>query len=448
MNWSRLAHLIAIGSSSAASLNGSASAQVLVPTHTFLAGQFDSWFGFSVGAADVDDDGIADVLVGAYRASANSGRVRVYSGATGAEIYTFSGGTFGDLFGYSVSGIGDIDSDGHDDMIIGIPGADTNGLDSGTAVVLSGANSAALLTFHGSTPGENFGTAVANAGDVNNDGIADVIVGSMLADSNGSDSGSLRVYSGVTGALLYAIDGGSPGDNLGFTVAGAGDVNNDGFDDFIAGAPLDNSAGTATIYSGATGAVLHSWQGGSPGVRFGHSVSGAGDTNADGFADVLVGAPFDAAAAGSATLFSGADGSVLRVIAGASNAQSGWSVRRAGNVDSDAVPDLIVGAPADSGGAGSATVYSGASGAVIYRLTGDSSDAFGSSVCGAGDLNNDGTDDVIIGAHFDGSGSVRIAFSPRTAPPAAPCFGDADASGVVTFADITAVLANFNVVCQ
>src|SRR5215510_13005486 len=153
-----------------------------------------------------------------------------------------------------------------------------------------------LMRLHG-TPGDQLGVAVAGAGDVNGDGFADVIAGATDGVGNGDEPGTAIVYSGLDGAVLYRFVGDFDGDAFGTAVAGAGDVDRDGFDDVIVGARYDDHtaifSGAVKVYSGKTGAVLHAFYGDGEGDRLGYSVAGAGDVNGDGFADIVAGAVFD-----------------------------------------------------------------------------------------------------------------------------------------------------------
>ena len=177
---------------------------------------------------------------------------------------------------------------------------------------------------------------------------------------------------------------------------------------------------------------------------FGHSVSGAGDVNGDGFDDVIVGARLDGnngASSGTARVFSGADGSILNFIfeGDSTGDEFGFSVSDAGDVNGDGFADLIVGAPTNDNNridlSGSARVFSGVDGSVLYTFDGDSPVNFGSSVSGAGDVNGDGLADFIIGAAFGGANNAGFArvFVSQITPPT---LGDADQDGEVTFADI------------
>ena len=334
-----------------------------------------------------------------------------------------SGDTAGDRFGYSVSMAGDVDGDGRADFIVGAYLDDPagGGTDAGSAYVFSGADGSLLNRRTGDTAGDHFGFSVSGAGDVNGDGRADFIVGAWVDDpaGGGTDAGSAYVFSGADGSLLYQVTGDTAGDLFGVSVSGAGDVNDDGKADFIVGAHGDdpagggNDAGSAYVFSGADGSLLYQVSGDTGGDRFGISVSGAGDVSGDGRADFIVGAYQDDPAgggnnAGSAYVYSGADGSLLYQVSGDTAIDFfGYSVSGAGNVNGDGKADFIVGARFDDpvgGGndAGSTYVFSGAGGSLLYQRIGDTAgDSFGFSVSGAGDVNGDGKADFIVGAHLD-----------------------------------------------
>ena len=313
----------------------------------------NDFFGNSVsGAGDVNGDGFDDLIVGApgifFNDGANRGGARVLSGSDGSALFSFFGDSANDFFGISVSGAGDVNGDGIADLVVGAAGDDR----SGSTRVLSGSDGSVLLAFDGNSISDSFGEAVSGAGDVNGDGFDDLIVGGLDNDPNSPVSGTVRVISGSDGGTLYTFDGDSVGDFFGDSVSGAGDVNNDGFDDLIVGARGDDNngsaSGSARIFSGVDGSVLYIFNGDSVNDSFGISVSGAGDVNGDGFADLIVGVAGDddnGINSGSARVFSGSDGSVLYTFSGDSvDDLFGISVGGAGDVNGDGLADFIVGA--------------------------------------------------------------------------------------------------------
>ena len=399
----------------------------LTTGYTFNGNSAGDLFGEAVaGAGDVNGDGFADLIVGAKdddNRGSNSGSAQVFSGADGSVLYTINGSSMNDWFGGAVAGAGDVNGDGIADLIIGATGDDNNGNTSGSARVVSGANGSTLYTFNGEAI-DALGESVASAGDVNGDGFDDVIVGAGYNDAGGTDAGTARVHSGADGSLLYKFDGDDAGDYFGSWVAGAGDVNGDGIPDLIVGAKFDDnngsSSGSARVFSGSDGSVLYTFNGGGSNYSFGISVSGAGDVNNDGFADLIVGAS-GKSPGGSAQVFSGADGTVLYTFDGETfGDRLGYSVAGAGDVDGDGFDDLLVGASRDDDNgtdSGSARIHSGADGSVLFTFNGDSAeDEFGYSVAAAGDVNGDGFADVIVGANEDdnngaNSGSARVFVS-------------------------------------
>ncbi|MCH8274141.1 MAG: FG-GAP repeat protein [Armatimonadetes bacterium] len=175
-------------------------------------------------------------------------------------LYTFNGDSAGDLFGFSVSGAGDVNGDGFADLIVGAIFDGNNGDFSGSARVFSGLDGSILYTFNGDSARDQFGTSVSGAGDVNADGFADLIVGARGDDNNAFNAGSARVLSGVDGSVLYTLDGDSAGDVFGHSVSGAGDVDGDGFADLIVSALFDDnngtSSGSARVISGVSPLIL------------------------------------------------------------------------------------------------------------------------------------------------------------------------------------------------
>jgi len=337
---------------------------------TLQGAALDDRLGISVGAAgDVDGDSVPDLVVGAFRAPGGTdvGKVYVYSGATLGVIRTFTGGGAGDNLGYSVDGAGDVDGDGYADVVGGAFGANGG---VGAAYVWSGRTGSLLHTFSGTQPIGHFGQAVAGAGDVDADGYADVIVGAPYTGGSGGAGGlqigEVKVFSGRTGAQLRAWSGPNNFMAFGFAVDGAGDVDADGYDDLVVGAPYWDGAGSdsgqAYVFSGRTGSEL--WPGsrlGGTNANLGFSVAGAGDANGDGFAEVLAGAPLTGWGTfeGAAYLSDGRTGAVLRSYVGEKPGNKlGYAADTAGDVNGDAKDDVFLGSLWwDTGGAAAGRGY-------------------------------------------------------------------------------------------
>jgi hypothetical protein len=353
------------------------------------------FLGWTVaGAGDVDADGFDDLVVGMLGYNSLGSRAQVISGATGNVLHTFGVLSIGDA-----AGAGDVDGDGHDDVIVGDIGDATLGTSTGRATVFSGATGAVLHTFIGKATKDFFGISVAAAGDVDGDGFDDVVIGADQASTFNAGPGYVQIRSGQNGTLITELVGNSIGDRFGHSVSGAGDVDADGFDDVIIGAFGDDPAGTgsgsAVVFSIRTGQTLYAFLGSAANEALGRSVSGTGDVNNDGHADVIIGVPGESSVfpqGGSARVMSGFDGSVLHAFFGdGPGDQLGSWVSGAGEVTGDCSADLIVGAPGNSS---FARVYSGSDGSTVLTLR---SGVNIGPVSGAGDVNNDGLDDVIVG---------------------------------------------------
>ncbi len=392
-------------------------------TYTISGTEDDANLGSEVvGAGDLDGDGKDDFIVSEPSAASggtNRGKAYVYTGATGGLLYTISGTEDGAKLGDSVSGAGDVNGDGKADFIIGESSAAAGGTSRGKAYVYSGATGTVLYTISGTEDGAKLGTSVSGTGDVNGDGKADFIIGESAAAAGGTSRGKAYVYSGATGTVLYTISGTEDGAMLGGSVSGAGDVNGDGKADFILGEPYATSGGTnrgkAYVYSGDTGGVLHTISGTEDNASLGATVAGAGDVNGDGKSDFIIGEPGAAAGGtfrGKAYVYSGATGGVLYTISGTEDGSKlGASVSGAGDVNGDGKADFIISEHLSAGGGtarGKANVYGGADGELIYAISGKEVSAFlGVSVAGAGDVNGDGRADLIIGEHFADAGGTN-----------------------------------------
>jgi hypothetical protein len=398
--------------------------------------QRDGSFGVSVaGAGDVDRDGFADVIVGAMQEADFSGRAYVFGGPSGALLFQLvspHAESFG-LFGNAVAGAGDVNDDGFDDVIVGAfeegPGQLS---DAGRAYVFAGPDGSLLHELI--SPNEEdsglFGQAVAGAGDVNQDGFADLLVGAAREDPGVSPDGAGRAYlfSGRDGSVLFELV--SPNEDefgsFGSAVAAASDVDGDGIGDALVGASGENpgtsplDSGRAYVFSGRSGALLLQLV--SPNEEmfgfFGWSVGGPGDIDGDGHADLLVGAPLEnpdgsPTDAGRAYVLSGQDGSLLieLVSPDEQSAAFAFALASAGDVDGDGSSDLIVGEGEFR--PGRAFVFTGKDGTLLAELVSPNAQIggeFGSAVGGAGDFDQDGLADLVVGARLE---------APEPSPPGA-----------------------------
>lgn len=462
--------------------------------------------GWSVSAAgDINGDGIADFVVSAISADPGgqdaAGEIYVIFGNDGGFGDSFDlsslngdngfilrGADPGDLAGSSVSAAGDLNGDGIDDVLIGSPLADAgNRVDAGNAYVFYGStddfvfiydlgalNASNGFTINGRDAGDGAGISVALAGDVNGDGRSDILVGADNREHQslpntgtthvvfGADDGfgeALNV-SQLNGSNGFSINGFEPFGFSGRSVAGAGDINGDGYDDIIIGAPLVEhqdqvffpDAGSAYVVFGSEDGFAANFSlqnlNGSNGFAIkgfehfslvGSSVSGAGDINGDGIDDFLVGA--------SGVSSSGFDNGAVYVIFGRTdgwdaeidlealdgtdgfailglngNDELGAQVNRAGDVNGDGVDDIIVTAPGAGDDGTSYVIFGSAEGFSasfdLSALDGTNGFAFnaGAAANAAGDINNDGYDDIIVGAPStnDSTGAVYVIYGAES----------------------------------
>jgi hypothetical protein len=440
--------------------------------------------GFSVASAgDVNGDGIDDLVVGAPGSGGAAYVLFGHAGGFSADLqlsaldgtngFKMTGGSAG----VSVASAGDLNGDGFDDLIVGATnGANPNGPLSGVSYVVFGhaggfaadLQLAALdgdgFQIDGEAPGDEAGSSVASAGDINGDGFDDVIVGAPFADLTGTDSGTAYVVFGratgipaavqasaLDGSNGFRIVGAAGGDSAGHSVASAGDFNGDGYDDLIVGAPGANITasdnGASYVVFGHAGGfpanLLLAFLNGIDGFRIdgqaafnnvGWSVAPAGDVNGDGFDDVIVGS-FANGTDTSYVVFGRPGGSAVELQLSGLDGSNGFqindniggsspAVAGAGDVNGDGFDDLIVGADSTNSTTGAAYVVFGRAGGYTanlqlssldgangFRIDGVAQgDDAGFSIASAGDLNGDGFDDIAIGAKWaDPNGSLSGA---------------------------------------
>jgi len=337
-----------------------------------------------------------------------------------------SGAVDSESFG-QVLATGDVNGDGHPDVIVGIPLANSG---DGKVIVYSGEpnitfGSTVLMNVSGvSGAGDNFGASVSTA-DVNDDGKADVIVGIPLFDNGATtDVGKVSVYAYDSGNLspasIFDIVGTVAEGSLGTAVAGIGDINGDNYDDFIVGIPYVGvvpggiERGQVKVFSGVDGSVLATLSGNEDNARFGAVLAATGgDVNNDNKPDFIVSAPTadgdggDGANRGRVRVYSGANFSVLHNYYGTSDNDE-WGSSLAGGVDitGDNIPDFAIGSryvdpSVGAADRGQVIVYNGFTGLAVpgYTYTGSAnSEGLGASVDFIGDANSDTRKAFVIGS--------------------------------------------------
>jgi hypothetical protein len=407
--------------------------------------QAGAWFGYSVATAgDVNGDGYADVVVGAPNYTndqTGEGRAWVWFGShdgiSTLNDWWAEGNATNAWFGDSVATAGDVNGDGYSDLIVGAPGDVSQ---CGTAFVYYGSPGAlsetAQWTERSGQELAKFGWSVGTAGDVNGDGFADIIVGTPYWDDGQTDEGAAWIYCGSATGLPSHSCWYEASDQatawFGYAVGTAGDVNGDGYDDIVVGAPLydnpESNEGAAWVYKGSSSGVSHSssWfkDSDQAGAEFGCAVGTAGDVNGDGHSDIVVGAPFTShgqSQEGMAWLYLGSDSSVEAVPAWHGEGDDvqgafGAAVGTAGDVNGDGYSDVIVGSPLwddDAANEGRVWVYYGSPHGLdpieSWHVENNYSGAqLGFAVGTAGDVNGDGYSDIIVGAPYRNSSEGRV----------------------------------------
>jgi len=323
-------------------------------------------------AGDVDGDGYDDVVVTASGwdgTVADEGQARVYHGSSGglstAATWTMTGGQAGGAFGHSAAAAGDVNGDGYGDLLVGMPHRSNPQVGEGAALLYLGSPSglSPVLAggWEGNQDGARNGWSVAGAGDVNGDGLSDMISGAPDWSNGQAGEGAVFVYFGTDGTFpptySQVLERNHAGAGFGTSVAPAGDVNGDGYSDIVVGAPTfsngDTAEGSVAVYLGSASGLdptpVFTWEGNSLQARAGEWVAPAGDVNADGYSDFVVGAP-SPAGPGRVYLFRGRASGVEPTPAwwstgGTTDEFYGRRAHGGGDVDGDGFPELAIGAP-------------------------------------------------------------------------------------------------------
>lgn len=339
-------------------------------------------------------------------------------------------------FGRRAMGVGDVNGDGYDDLSVGAPDHDQH---RGKVYVYCGGpgglGQRPCWSAEGALRGDQFGDRVGQAGDVNGDGFADLFV--AIPSWKGGPGRCEVFLGGKTGLGARAAWGVTPPggerEQFGDCTHPTGDVNNDGYDDLLVGAyQALSSSGRALLYLGGPRglATREIWQGRgeAEGDQYGYTLSSVGDINADGFADVIIGAKFHdgsreaGLAAGARSLagkayvyYGSAQGLSLpaqTVLGQEANARLSVRSYGIGDVDADGIAEVMISEPGADQGRGAVGIYRGSDLKRMTRLRGKSFglSEFGQAAGPAGDMNGDGFEDVVIAGRVADRGRALVFF--------------------------------------
>lgn len=373
-------------------------------------------FGWEVEpVGDIDGDGAADYAVSAPD-NTLGGRIYVYSGAAGERVFTFTGAS-GSRLGIDMDAA-DLDGDGIAELIVGAPGFGGGSL-LGRVVVYSLTDGAPVLELSGETVGDRFGWNAGDGGDADGDGVGDLVIGAP--DHGGR--GKVYVYSGADGALIWAVGGPGAGSSFGHAARQTGDVDGDDIADIAVGAPDAGAGarGAVIVLSGADGAPLFTIDAPASGGDLGQFwISSPGDLDGDGVPDIYAADLLDSNSTGRGGVYSGVDGALILDIPGERAGGQMGIGHPAGDVDGDGVGDLVMAAWLSGEGAtggGKSYVISGADGTALRTWTSTTAgENFGFDAVALGDLSGDGVIDFAVSGGISPSTAGLVHIIPGVAP--------------------------------